>query len=129
MTSSRAIFDRLKSLIDKAYAPYSNFQVAAAVVDERGEVHYGVNVENQSYPVGTCAEAAAIAALRLDGGSRVTKLYLLSKPNIGVVPCGACRQRVFEFSDPNTTVISFGPNGEESEVPFDKLFPSGFRFK
>ena len=50
-------------ILPKAYAPYSQFQVGAAIQDEEGRIHLGVNVENAAYPVGSCAEAGAIAAM------------------------------------------------------------------
>jgi cytidine deaminase len=123
------IRERLKDLLRNAYAPYSNFRVAAATVDEGGNVHYGVNVENQSFPVATCAEAGAIAALLVAGGKRIKKLYLLSDPNIEAVPCGACRQRLAEFGDEDTLIVTFRKDGDVSTFPLGKLFPHSFRFK
>jgi cytidine deaminase len=125
----RIIRDRLEQLLTNAYAPYSKFRVAAAVVDENEAVHYGVNVENQSFSVATCAEAGAISALHAAGGKRIKRLYLLSAPNIEVVPCGACRQRLAEFGDPEMLVVTFGDNAEESALTLGELFPHGFRFK
>jgi hypothetical protein len=60
----------LPALLSRSYARYSNFTVAAAVIDDEGRVHYGVNVENAAYPVGTCAEQTAIGAMITAGGSR-----------------------------------------------------------
>jgi cytidine deaminase len=126
---SQDIAKRLKSLLSNAHAPYSNFKVAAAAIDELGRAHFGVNVENQSFPVGTCAEAGALSALRAGGGKKIEKLYLLSEPNVGVVPCGACRQRLAELGTPKTTVVTFGPDGQEISYPLDELLPHSFRFK
>jgi cytidine deaminase len=123
------IHDELHRLMAMAYAPYSDFAVAAAVVDEHGNIHYGVNVENQSFPVGTCAEAGAICALRVAGGKRIRKLYLLSNPNIGALPCGACRQRLAELGDEDTTVITFDKSGNQQTYSLGELLPHSFRFK
>ncbi|HLH98319.1 MAG TPA: cytidine deaminase [Xanthobacteraceae bacterium] len=120
---------RLSALLRNAYAPYSEFRVAAAVVDENDGIHYGVNVENQSFPVATCAEAAAISALLLSGARRVKKLYLLSEPNIKVLPCGACRQRLAEFGSPTMSVVTLGEAGDQVEYSLEQLFPHSFRFK
>jgi cytidine deaminase len=121
---------KLSALLRNAYAPYSEFRVAAAVVDENDDIHYGVNVENQSFPVATCAEAGAISALLTSGARRIKKLYLLSEPNIGVLPCGACRQRLAEFGSPSMQIISFGKTGDgPTEHSLEDLFPHGFRFK
>ncbi len=119
----------LQQLLSNSYAPYSQFRVAAAVVDENGRPHYGVNVENQSLPVGVCAEAGAITALRVAGGKRIKKLYLLSEPNIAVVPCGACRQRLAEFGDGDMQIVTFGTTGDPVVYSVDELFPHSFRFK
>ena len=129
MSSEQEIHDQLKRLLRNAYAPYSQFRVAAAAFDEDGRGHVGVNVENQSFPVGVCAEAAAISALIAAGGKTVKKLYLLSEPNIEVVPCGACRQRLAEFGAADTQVITFGKDGGQTEFSLGQLFPHGFRFK
>jgi cytidine deaminase len=128
-STEETIYHRLRQLLSEAYAPYSGFRVAAAALDETGVAHYGVNVENQSLPVGVCAEAGAITALRVAGGKRIKKIYLLSEPNIEVVPCGACRQRIAEFADPDTQIITFTKKGETIVHPLDRLFPHAFRYK
>jgi cytidine deaminase len=127
--NANAIFSQLKKLIVRAYAPYSEFKVAAATVDEAGKVHYGVNVENQSYPVGVCAEAAAIAALRAAGGLKIDRIYLLSDPNIQVVPCGACRQRIAELGSATTQIVTFAEDGKEISWTLQELFPHAFQFR
>jgi cytidine deaminase len=103
--------------------------VAAAVVDENGNIHYGVNIENQSFPVGMCAEAGAISALRVADGKRIRKLYLLSSPNTKALPCGACRQRLAELGDADTTVVTFDKNGYQTNYSLEELLPHSFRFK
>jgi cytidine deaminase len=125
----KTIYDHLLVLLSEAYAPYSEFRVAAAAVDERNVVHYGVNVENQSLPVGVCAEAGAITALRVDGGQRIKEIYLLSEPNIEVVPCGACLQRIAEFAGPDTRIITFAKKGDPIVYSLKQLFPHAYRFK
>jgi cytidine deaminase len=123
------IREELAKLLASAYAPYSKFHVAAAVIDEDDKIHYGVNVENQSYPVGTCAEAGAIAAMFVAGGRRIKKLYLLSEPNVEAVPCGACRQRLAEFGERDTPIATFRTDGSLSIFRLEELFPNSFRFK
>lgn len=87
-----------------AYARYSGFRVGAAVRSARGAIHVGVNVENISYPVGTCAEAGAIAAARAAEGEgfdlvgiAIAAMDADDQP-LPCSPCGACRQRITEFS-------------------------------
>ena len=127
--SDDEIRDELKRVLSNAHAPYSKLLVAAAVIDENDRDYYGVNVENQSFPVGTCAEAGAISALRVAGGTRIKRLYLLSDPNVEATPCGACCQRLAELGDANTLIIVFRKNGSPSALPLEELFPHSFRFK
>jgi cytidine deaminase len=125
----KIIRDQLMTLLKNSFAPYSKFHVAAAIVDESENIHYGVNIENQSFSVATCAEEAAIAAMHLAGGKRIKRLYLLSAPNIAVVPCGACRQRIAEFGKADTQITTFRKDGYQSTFRLPELFPHGFRFK
>jgi cytidine deaminase len=125
----KAVRDALADLLKNSFAPYSNFHVAAAVVDENANTYYGVNVENQSFPVATCAEAGAISAMHRGGGKKIKRVYLLSSPNVRVVPCGACRQRLAEFSEPATPIITFHEDDHQSTFQLEELFPHGFKFK
>jgi cytidine deaminase len=85
----------------QAYAPYSNFAVGAALLDEHGRIHAGCNVENAAYPQGWCAEASAIAALVVAGGRRIQAVAVCAEAPPGqppVPPCGGCRQKLREFA-------------------------------
>ena len=75
----------------QAYAPYSRFQVGAAVLDEQGRIHAGCNVENAAYPEGTCAEAAALAAMVLAGGRQARAVAVVGTGGQWITPCGGCR--------------------------------------
>jgi cytidine deaminase len=127
--NDKIIRDRLTALLPNCFARYSNFNVAAAVEDENANVYYGVNVENQSFSVSTCAEAGAIASMHLAGGKKIKRLYLISDPNIAVVPCGACRQRLAEFGSTDTQITTFRKDGHQSTFRLLELFPHGFQFK
>lgn len=70
----------------RAHAPYSRFRVGAAIRDEAGAVHAGCNVENAAYPVGTCAEAGAIAAMIAGGGRRIAAILVLGDGEALVTP-------------------------------------------
>ena len=82
----------------QAYAPYSRFQVGAALLDEHGRLHAGCNVENAAYPQGQCAEATAIGHLILAGGTRILAAAVVGVAEQPVTPCGGCRQRLREFA-------------------------------
>ena len=81
----------------KAYAPYSHFLVGAAIRDGEGRIHSGCNVENAAYPLGTCAEAGAVAAMVLAGGRQIVAVAVAGAGNGLVTPCGGCRQKLREF--------------------------------
>ena len=93
---------------DKAHAPYSNFHVGAAVIDDRGQLHVGCNVENASYGLTTCAERNAIAAAVVAGARRISAVAVVTDADPLASPCGACRQVLAEFADPDAVVILAG---------------------
>jgi len=95
-----------KSARDKAYAPYSNHPVGSAILAEDGQIYASGNVENAAYPVGTCAEAGALAAMFQGGAREVKAVVIIGPRDVAVTPCGACRQRLNEFSaDPNVPIV------------------------
>jgi cytidine deaminase len=87
------LYERAKVIAEKAYAPYSNYLVGAAVRARDGRVFEGVNVENAAYPLGICAERAALARAVADG-YRPGDLEAIG---ITASPCGGCRQWLYEF--------------------------------
>ena len=84
---------RAQAAASRAYAPYSNYLVGAAVRSREGKVYEGVNVENAAYPLGICAERTAIACAVVDG-CRPGDLVEIA---ITASPCGGCRQWLYEF--------------------------------
>lgn len=88
----------------RAHAPYSRFQVGAAIRDEHGAVHAGCNVENAAYPQGWCAETSAIAAMVASGARRVAELVVAGPGPLPCVPCGGCRQKLREFAAPDLVI-------------------------
>ena len=88
----------------KAYAPYSKFQVGAAIRTDTGAVFAGCNVENAAYPEGTCAEAGAIAAMAMAGGRRIVEVVVAGGGAMPCTPCGGCRQKIREFGGAGTAI-------------------------
>ena len=88
----------------RAYAPYSNFPVGAAVRTEDGRRYAGANVENAAYPQGQCAEASAIGAMVAGGGGRVVEVVVAAPSEEECAPCGGCRQRLREFAGPDAPI-------------------------
>ena len=109
-----------------AYAPYSNFQVGAAICDENGIIHTGVNVENAAYPQGSCAEAGAIAAMIMGAGRYITALAVAGRGDVLCTPCGGCRQRIREFAGPQTPIYICGPDGLRETFTLAELLPASF---
>ena len=113
--------------LGRAYAPYSNFPVGAAIRDESGGIHVGANVENAAYPVGNCAEASAIAAMVMTGGRRISMIAVAGGDGtLLCTPCGACRQRIREFGDAETPVLVGGPDGFKRRFTLGELLPESF---
>ena len=120
------LFEAARGAQARAYAPYSHFPVGAALRDADGAIHAGCNVENAAYPVGTCAEAGAIAAM-VAGGGRVIAEMLVLGPGPGLVtPCGACRQRIREFAGPGVTVHVADPESVRAAFTVAALLPDSF---
>lgn len=116
---------RARECLDRSYAPYSRFRVAAAVVDERGRVFTGVNVENISYGLSICAERAAIFAAISAGARRITAVAVASSGAELLSPCGACRQVIAEFAAADAPVYCEAA-GEPHRWTVAELLPSGF---
>lgn len=121
-----ALFEAALAARERAYAPYSRFKVGAALVDDIGVVHAGCNVENAAYPVGTCAEAGAIAAMVASGGKRIRALLVVGDGAEPVTPCGACRQRIREFAASDTPVLVAGLLGVTTRFTLGDLLPASF---
>jgi cytidine deaminase len=116
----------LPGLLERSYARYSKFTVAAAVIDDQGAVHLGVNVENAAYPVGTCAEQTAIGAMITAGARRIDKVLIAAGSNAVVQPCGACRQRIAEFASDACEIVSVQDGRATRRTPFWSLLPESF---
>jgi cytidine deaminase len=113
---------------ENAHAPYSNFQVGAAILDENAQHHASCNVENAAYPLGQCAEAGAISAM-IASGSKQIKHILIASPNDNFCPpCGGCRQKIAEFADSQTEVHLATKDGQLKTVKFTDLLPLAFGF-
>jgi cytidine deaminase len=109
----------------RAHAPYSNFRVGAAVLDDRGGVHIGCNVENASYGLTVCAERNAIAAAVAAGAKRIVAVAVVADP--AATPCGACRQVIAQLGAAATEILLAGPNGAPRATTLDALLPDAFR--
>lgn len=112
----------------RAYAPYSKFEVGAAVLAE-GDVFDGANVENASYGLAICAERTAIMRAVLDGVRELQAIAIVTQTNPPGAPCGACLQVLTEFSpDPaKVRVILGNTTGQRRTFTLAELLPHAFR--
>lgn len=114
-----------RTAMSRAYAPYSGFKVGAALLCEDLSVVAGCNVENASFPVGTCAERGALAAAVQRGQRQFTAVVIVTDAIEPTPPCGMCRQALAEFS-PDMTVVSRTTSGREARWLLTDLLPSPF---
>ncbi|MEU0282188.1 cytidine deaminase [Streptomyces sp. NPDC088147] len=89
-----------RAAMTHAYAPYSKYPVGVAALVDDGRTITGCNVENASYGIGLCAECGLVSALQLSGGGRLTHFTCVDGAGEVLVPCGRCRQLLYEFGGP-----------------------------
>ena len=117
----KELIERAIEMAKMAYAPYSHFQVGAAVLAESGKVYGGANVENASYGATICAERNAIAAA-VNAGERKLKAIAVT-----ATPCGMCRQVMREFCDPKAfKVIVAKSAADYKEYTLEEFLPESF---
>ena len=120
------LFTRAKEAMQKAYVPYSNFAVGAAILGKGGGLYGGCNVENAAYPQGCCAEASAISAMVMDGERTIVEVCVIGKGDALVTPCGGCRQRIREFAGDETPIHLCRPEGWHQTLTLGELLPMSF---
>lgn len=111
---------------ENAHAPYSGFKVGAALRAASGAVYAGCNVENVSYPEGTCAEAGAIAAMVAAGETELIEVCVFADSPVPVSPCGGCRQKLAEFGRGDVPVTMATVQGAQLVMTLDELLPGAF---
>ncbi len=126
MTTDPEMLTLARTMMARAYAPYSKFHVGAVVRGVGGKLYGGCNVENAAYPVGTCAEASAIAAMISDGETKIAEILVMAAGKEMISPCGSCRQRIREFAPHDTPVHLADPDGIRKTIPFGDLLPLSF---
>jgi cytidine deaminase len=120
------LFDVARAAQANAHAPYSRFAVGAAVRAASGRIYGGCNVENASFPEGSCAETAAIAAMVLAGERTIVEVLTIADGDDVVTCCGGCRQRIREFAAPDVPVHAAGPDGVRATFTIAELLPASF---
>ena len=108
-------------VMSRAYAPYSHFKVGAAALVDDGRIVVGCNVENASYGVGLCAECGLVSALHTSGGGRLVAFACVDQHGAVLMPCGRCRQLLYEQGGPELLLDS-----SSGIRPLRELLPDAF---
>jgi cytidine deaminase len=120
------LYDAAKEILHHAYAPYSNFHVAASIRTTTGKVFSGINVENVSYSLTCCAEKNAISNMAMTGEREIAEaLILVPGPEL-CPPCGACRQILLEFAVDHCPIHLCTEAGEHRRFTLEELLPITF---
>lgn len=123
---SRELFEAARTAMRKAYAPYSNFPVGAAIRADDGRIYSGANIEVVSFPEGWCAETTAIGHMVMAGARSISEVAVIAEKLAGCTPCGGCRQRLAEFGNAETKVHLCDAGGVIETVRLGDLLPKAF---
>lgn len=126
--TEQEILDAAKEGREKAYAPYSNFKVGAAVETEDGVIYTGGNVESASYGLTVCAERVAIWKGISSGVTKFGRIAVVADTEDLTPPCGACRQIIWEFCG-DVPVILANLHGKTETIQMSELLPRAFDSK
>ena len=120
------LFEAARDAMAKSHSPYSDFPVGAAILTAEGKVYTGANMEVISYPEGWCAETSALAHYVMGGRGTITDIAVVAVKKDRITPCGGCRQRLAEFSGPDTLVHLCDAEGIRKTLRMDELLPYAF---
>ncbi len=123
--TDRELINLAKEALDRAYVPYSNFRVGAALVTEDGTVFTGCNIENASYGATNCAERTAIFKMVDAGYKSFERIAVVSSRGDITYPCGICRQVISEFAM-NATMLFEDEDGTIVKIPMTEILPYHF---
>lgn len=115
---------RAVEIMRRAYAPYSSYPVGAAAVVDDGRIVVGCNVENAAYGVGLCAECGLVSALHASGGGRLTHVVCVNGDGDCIMPCGRCRQLLFEQGGPDLLLMTVSGVRRMDQVLPDAFGPA-----
>ncbi len=126
MRDKNLLFQQAEKVSQLAYAPYSKYHVGACIETSNGNLFSGCNVENASYGLTTCAESSAISVMLAAGEKNIQQVaVMVNGPDIAA-PCGACRQRLYEFATPDTLIHVGNLAGARATYKMSELLPHAF---
>lgn len=117
----KELHQKAVSVMGRAYAPYSNYPVGAAALCENGEIYTGCNVENASYGIGLCAECGMISSVVKHKAGKILAFCCVNKKQEIIVPCGRCRQLLWEHA--HDDMLIWLPSGI---MPMSEALPEAF---
>lgn len=109
------------AISERAYAPYSNYPVGVAGLTDEGDIVVGCNVENASYGLGLCAECGMVSQLTAQGGGRLVAVYCVDGRGQALMPCGRCRQLLWEHGGAACLLMT-----PEGILPLSEILPQAF---
>lgn len=115
-----------KNAMQYSYSPYSHYKVGACIKSEDGSLFSGTNIENSSYSLTLCGESSAISAMISAGQKKILDIIVIGSGKDLCTPCGACRQRIYEFSTPDTLVHLATTDGIQKTLKITELLPHAF---
>lgn len=127
MPSDYELINKAEEACEKAYAPYSEFRVGAALLSSDGRIFTGCNVENASYGAAICAERTAAVKAVSEGALKFSAVAIVSSEGGLTFPCGICRQFLYEFAEDDFRVILKDENGHICVYKLSELLPHGFK--
>lgn len=122
------MFEKLKELLDKSYAPYSDFHVSAILVTKDGKEYTGVNIENASFGATVCAERVAILKAVSDGVKKgqFKEIHILNDKGKKAMPCFLCRQVFMEFFTDDVCIYVYDINNDRVCLNLKDVCPYPF---
>ncbi len=119
------LIKQARDVLNYARAEYSGFRVGAAILCEDGRVYKGCNIESASYGLTICAERVALFKALSEGANGFRQIAVVTEKQNPVLPCGACRQMLFEYA-PEIMVISAGKGSGHIKIALKELLPKAF---
>ncbi|MCU1278609.1 MAG: cytidine deaminase [bacterium] len=123
----KELIEAARAVRAHAHAPYSRYQVGAAVRAGSGKVYVGANIENASYGLALCAERSAVAAAVSAGEKQLSAVAVVTATSPPAAPCGMCRQVLAEFGADELPIALVNDAGERSDTTLGALLPHAFR--
>ena len=120
-----ALIEAALAARQNAHAPFSHFQVGAAIEDASGRIYTGCNVENATYGLTICAERVAVFKAISEGARQFTRVAVAADTDMLTPPCGACRQILWEFCG-DVELMLVNPRGKTESLRLKDLFPRPF---